>query len=179
MTSPAELESATQPEKLKEAVEDNARKFLVGPIGPELLEGESSFLLATDWLVTGEDSETKVARKTYKDGTVKMFLISKTTKEGRRETVRQEITDENKYLELLEKSKSHLEKMRYEFDYEQNGTVFDVKYDVFSNSDLRILEIDADSEEERNSFELGDFPSELSEVTGDMQYYGYRVASIV
>lgn len=176
MTTLSELENTAQPQP----VEDNARKFLVEPLDSKFLEkAKSAFLLTVDWFETGEDNEVKVAKKTYEDGTVKTYLVSKITKDGSRETVRREITDENEYLKLLEESVCHLEKMRYEFDYEQNGTVFDVKYDVFSDSDLRVLEVDADGEEERNAFELNDFPSELTEVTGEMQYYGYRVASIV
>lgn len=180
MTTPSELENVAQPEKQSQPVEDNARKFRVEPLDPEFLEkAKSSFLLTVDWFEVGEENEVKLAKKTYQDGTVKTYLVSKITKDGSRETVRKEITDENEYLKLLEGSVCHLEKMRYEFDYEQNGIVFDVKYDAFTNSDLRMLEVDADSEAERNFFELSDFPSDLTEVTGEMQYYGYRVASIV
>lgn len=179
MTYSTKPENQSQPGAQKDIVDDNARKFLVKPLDAAFLEkSKTSFLLATDWLETGEDSERKVAHKTYTNGETKIFLISKTTKDGRRISERQPISQEE-YAKLLEESVSHLEKMRYEFDYEQNGTVFDVKYDVFSNSDLRVLEVDAATEEERNSFELSDFPSKLTEVTGEMQYYGYRVASIV
>jgi hypothetical protein len=179
MTYSTKPENQSQPGGQKDIVDDNARKFLVKPLDAAFLEkSKTSFLLATDWLETGEDSERKVAHKTYTNGEIKIFLISKTTKDGRRISERQPISQEE-YAKLLEESVSHLEKMRYEFDYEQNGTVFDVKYDVFSNSDLRVLEVDAATEEERNSFELSDFPSKLTEVTGEMQYYGYRVASIV
>lgn len=179
MTSPFELEVQSEPEKPKEIVEDNARKFLVGPLDSAFLEkSKSVFLLTTNWLVMGEDTETKLAHKAYPDGTVKILLISKTTKDGHRNSEKQEI-DEDEYTKLLEKSVGRLAKTRYEFDYEQNGTVFDVKYDVFSDSNLHVLEVDAPSEEERDSFKPSDFPSELSEVTGDMQYYGYRVTGIV
>ena len=73
----------------------------------------------------------------------------------------------------------HLEKKRYEFEYAQNGITFSVKYDEFATGKFCMLEVDAPSDEERSSFSSGDFPSTLAEVTGDMKYYGYRVAEII
>ncbi len=40
-----------------------------------------------------------------------------------------------------------------------------------------MLEADAASEEEKEFFSPDEFPAELTEVTGDTRYYGYRVAS--
>jgi hypothetical protein len=51
-----------------------------------------------------------------------------------------------------------------------------MKYDEFADDELRLLEVDAASEEERGAFSPSDFPSKLDEITGDMQYYGYRIA---
>jgi len=42
-----------------------------------------------------------------------------------------------------------------------------------------MLEVDASDERERNSFSPDDFPADLEEVTGDIRYYGYRVAEII
>ena len=54
-----------------------------------------------------------------------------------------------------------------------------MKFDAFSKGELYMLEVDAPSEEERNAFKPSDFPFKLTEVTGDMNYYGYRVADIL
>lgn len=56
---------------------------------------------------------------------------------------------------------------------------FSVKYDKFADSKLSILEVDASSEERRESFDPEGFPAELEEVTSDIRYYGYRVAEVI
>lgn len=171
----AEIPTNT-PEK-NETLNDNARKFLVEPIDPQFLtdNNASSFTLIVDWLKTGEDNEKKLAYKNFDNGDIQILLISKITKDGSRTSVKEKITEE-KYAELKSSSVLHLEKKRYEFTYNQNSTPFSVKYDVFAEGELRMLEVDAPSETERDSFNPTDFPTKLAEVTGDMQYYGYRVA---
>jgi hypothetical protein len=166
------------PEK-RETLDDNARKLTVDVIDHAFLEenGASSYTLIVDWLETGEDNERKVAYKKFDNGDIQILLISKVTKDGNRTSEKEKITEEE-YKELVTSSVLHLEKKRYEFIYTQNNIPFSVKYDEFAESDLCMLEVDASSEEERNSFSPGDFPSKLTEVTGDMQYYGYRVAHI-
>lgn len=77
---------------------------------------------------------------------------------------------------MLKRSLIHVEKRRAEFSYEQGGMIFEVKYDEFAASNLRILEVDAATDEQRQSFEpFGG----LHEVTGNIAYYGYRVAQQV
>jgi hypothetical protein len=166
------------PEK-KEKLDDNARKFTTETLTPEFL-GESdasSFTLTVDWLETGEDNEVKVAHKKFDNGDVEILLIAKTTKDGNRTSEKEKIT-EDKYHQLRASPVLHLEKKRYEFEYNQNGTSFSVKYDEFVDGKLNILEVDASSEQVRNSFNPDDFPAELEEVTGDLRYYGYRVAAV-
>ncbi len=164
------------PEK-KESMEDNARKFISAPIEQSFLEANhaSSFVLASDWLITDEESEKKLAHKTYPNGDVQILLISKVTKDGNRVSEKTKIS-EGEYAELLASSVLRLEKTRYEFSLVQNEKPFVMKYDEFVDSDLRILEVDAASEEERGSFDPSEFPYDLSEVTGDQAYYGYRVS---
>lgn len=168
-----------RPEK-NEILDDNARKFIVETITPEFLEtnNASAYTMTTDWLETGEDNEKKLAYKKFDTGDTQILLIEKTTKDGDRTSEKQKITEEE-YTQLLESSLLRLAKRRYEFTYTQNGTSFSVKYDEFAESDLCILEVDATSEEKRNSFRPGDFPVELKEVTGDIHYYGYRVARML
>jgi hypothetical protein len=175
---PAEV-SENRPKK-KEPLDDNARKFIVGIIDSAFLKENraSSFALTVDWLETGEDNEKKVAHKEFDNGNIQILLITKTTKNGNRTSEKKEITEE-KYRELVASSILHLEKKRYEFEYTQNDIPFSVKYDEFASGKLCILEVDASSEEERDSFSPDNFPSRLDEVTGDIQYYGYRVADIV
>lgn len=164
----------------KEILDDNARKFTVDTIDPKFLKEmeASSFTLTTDWLETGEDNEKKLAYKEFDNGDIQILLISKITKNGSRTSEKEKITEE-KYKELLDSSILHLEKKRYEFTYVQKDISFSVKYDEFAESKLCILEVDATNEQERDSFSPGNFPSELIEVTGDMKYYGYRVATVV
>ncbi|MFY9228047.1 MAG: hypothetical protein WAO28_01835 [Candidatus Microsaccharimonas sp.] len=167
-------------EKLKEIVDDNARKFTLETMDPRVFDTSSvsTFLMTTHWLETGEDNERKIVHKKFDSGEVQILLISKITKDGKR-TSEKEVISEEKYAELLGASVRHLVKMRSEFKYIQDDVTFDVKYDEFSDSSLRVLEVDASNEEARNSFDPSKFPSELSEVTGDMRYYGYRVAGII
>lgn len=164
----------------KEVSDDNARKFLVGAIDNQFLSenSTSSFTLIVDWLQTGEDNETKVAYKKFDNGDTQILLISKITKNGSRTSEKEEITEES-YEEHLLSSILHLEKKRHEFIYNQNGIAFSVKYDIFADGELYMLEVDAPNEDERDSFDLNDFPGEMTEVTGDIHYYGYHVANIV
>lgn len=170
---------ARNPEK-KEQLDDNARKFITEVLSPEFLEasGASSFTLTVDWLETSEDTEVKVAHKKFDNGDVQILLIAKTTKDGNRTSEKEKITEE-RYHQLKASPVFHLEKKRYEFEYTQNGTSFSVKYDEFADGKLNMLEVDASSEDERDSFSPDDFPADLEEVTGDIRYYGYRVAEIV
>jgi len=176
------MERQLQPElqKQKEVLDDNARKFTVGTIDPAFLEaqGASAYTLTTDWLETGSDNEKKLAYKEFGDGEVQILLIAKVTKDGSRTSEKQKITKEE-YEALLGSSVLHLEKKRHEFDYVRDDVTFNVKYDEFANSPLRVLEIDAATEKERSSFDPDDFPATLSEVTGKADYYGYRVAGVV
>ena len=45
-----------------------------------------------------------------------------------------------------------LRKKRYEFSYTQNDTSFSLKYDEFAGDKPYMLEVDAASEEEKESF---------------------------
>lgn len=179
MTDTFESEGQS-PEKEKEIVDDNARKFVVGAIDSTFLKNTeaSTFLMTTDWLEMVKENEKKIVRKKFLSGEVTILLIAKTTKDGKRSSQKQEIGEE-KYKELLGASVRQVEKTRHEFDYAQGDIVFDIKYDEFSGSQLRILEVDASSEQARDSFDPNHFPAELSEVTGNIQYYGYMVADIV
>lgn len=167
------------PEK-KEKLEDNARKFTTEALDPRLLDDcdTSSFALTVDWLETGEDNEVKVVLKKFDNGDVQILLIAKTTKDGSRTSEKEKMTEE-RYHQLKASSVLHLEKKRYEFKYSQNNTSFSVKYDEFADGKLNMLEVDASSKDERDSFSPDDFPAKLEEVTGDMRYYGYRVAQVV
>lgn len=164
----------------KEKLEDNARKFTTESLDSKFLQDNhaSSFTLTVDWLETGKDTEVKVAHKEFDNGDVQILLIAKTTKDGNRVSEKEKI-DEGRYKELQAASIQHLEKKRYEFEYKQNGIPFSIKYDEFADNKLNMLEVDAPSEEQRLSFNPDDFPADLEEVTGDIRYYGYRVAEVI
>lgn len=180
MTSLEGLETGKTPEKQKVTLEDNARKFTLAALDQSFLEQQaaSAFLMTTDWLETNEDTEKKLTHKKFINGEVQILLIAKTTKNGSRTSEKEKIT-EQKYKQLLTGSVCNIEKMRYEFEYIQDGAHFDVKYDEFIGSSLRVLEVDAQSEEERELFMPTHFPAKLTEVTGTLEYYGYRVTGIV
>lgn len=164
----------------KEILDDNARKFIVTNSERDFLEENDiiSYDLITDWLGLGEDSEKKLAYKKFDNSDVQILLISKVTKAGNRTSTKEKI-DEVRYSELLKSSILHLEKKRHEFEYVQNDITFSMKFDEFSHSNLLILEADADNEKDRNSFDAAAFPIGLTEVTGDIRYYGYRVADLI
>lgn len=161
-------------------MDDNARKFITQALTQDFLKvcNATSFILTTDWLETDETKEKKLAYKKYDTGEVAILLITKVTKEGKRFSEKNKITDQE-YKRLLLDSMLRVEKRRYEFNYIQNDNLFSIKYDEFINSELKILEVDSDSEEVRNKFDSKNFPVTLKEVTGDIRYYGYRVSSIL
>ncbi len=161
-------------------MDDNARKFITEPLSTDFLKenNATSYILTTDWLETAEDTEKKLAYKKYETGEVAILLISKITKGGKRISEKNKIT-EQEYMDHLAGSILRIEKRRYEFNYTQGGVVFSIKYDEFINSDLKILEVDAGGEQERNAFDPAQFLVPLHEVTGDMRYYGYRVSDIL
>lgn len=170
----------TTPEK-KEVLDDNARKFTLDGLATSFLDDSNteSFVMTTDWLVTDEDSEEKLAYKRFKNGEVKILLIKKVMDEnGKRKSVKEEIS-EGKYEELKATSILQVEKTRYEFSYPNNGTDYSLKYDEFADSDLRVLEVDAKDDAERDAFDKTKFPAVLTEVTGNLDFYGYRVARVV
>jgi hypothetical protein len=177
------------PEK-KDLTDDNARKFTLDTLDVQFLEDHEakSFLLTTDWLEKTESSETKIARKEYPDGKVQILLIQK-FRDGDKTTVppKKQLTEEES-AELLKETPSieHVVKTRHEFAYKQVDPAsplgyieFPMKYDEFADSTLRILEVDAEDDALRESFDKNTFPVPIREVTGDMRYYGYRVAQMV
>lgn len=175
----SEIAARSTPEK-KEILDDNARKFVVESIDTGFLSKNSpfSYLLAVDWLAVGEDTEEKIAYKKFDSGDIQILLISKVTINGSRTSEKKTIT-QTEYEKLLSGSILHLEKKRSEFDYLQKDVQYSLKFDEFAAGKLCILEIDADSAEKRSRFDPSDFPATMTEVTGDMQYYGYRMAEVI
>lgn len=164
----------------KTLLDDNARKFLVAPISSDFLVDNraSSFVLVIDWLEANEDNEKKVVYKQFDNGDTQILLISKVTLDGSRTSVKEPIS-EDEYEKLIALSVLHLEKRRYEFDYVQSGVTYSLKYDEFGDKKLCMLEVDGGDEDSRSAFRSSDFPASLDEVTGDMKYYGYRVADVI
>lgn len=169
----------SSPEKVQ-TLDDDARKFVVGEVNPDFMTQFDvvSYVMTTDWLVTDEDSETKLAHKAFDDGRLQILLISKHTEIGKRTSRKEQISQEE-YDKLLSSSVLRLQKKRYEFEYIQAGITYAFKLDEFADSPLSILEVDANNEVNRSTFDATTFPVELSEVTGKIDYYGYRVADIV
>lgn len=95
-----------------------------------------------------------------------MLLITKVTKDGRRTADKQPITDDA-YREHLANSVQHLEKVRHEFTYRQNDIDYGMKYDVFADQ-AQILEVDAATNTDRESFDVASFPYSLDRIIEDI-----------
>jgi len=164
----------------KEIIDDNARKFIIQPLGEEFLENcaAKTYTLTVDWLVTDENNETKLAYKVFEDGSVQILNITKSTKNSKRATQKEAISKVD-YERKLASTILHLKKERSEFIYVQNGTSFAMNYDIFEDGALYMLEVDADTDEQRIAFDPNAFSEVVSEVTGDLRYYGYRVTSVL
>lgn len=160
--------------------DDNARKFIVAPLDDDfLLDHDAvSFDLIVDWLETNEDREQKLAHKTYNDGSIEIRHITKIVDEAGKRSSTKPLISSDTYKALLTATSVHLEKKRYEFSYTQAGVVFKCNYDEFADSDLRILEVDAQDEQTRQNFDPSQFPATLKEVTDDIQYHGYRITQL-
>lgn len=172
-------ESLPQNTQEVERAPDDARKFIVHEVDRTLLEADEVVrcYFPTDWLETDEDSEKKIVRKTFDDGSIQMLLIAKTTEDGKRHSEKRKLSQEE-YDTLKEHTVLSVEKTRYSFVFLQDGTQFQVNYDEFADSDLKILEVDAKPEELRALFRTELFPGTLEEVAAsDRSYEGYRVAS--
>ncbi len=159
----------------KEVLEDNARKFVVRGISQDLLKDSKSSLLTVNWLETNENDERKIISKEFSDGDKQLLLVSKVSKDGNRISERRKI-DQVEYETLLKQSILHISKRRYEFKVTQNEIVYAIRYDEFQNSELRVLEVDTSKDFDRTKFDPALFPAELTEVTGNLEFYGYRVA---
>ena len=168
------------PHELTKEIPDNARKFTLTDRPDFLSEHDATgFLLVTDWLDMSKDAETKIVRKEFGDGRVQLLLIAKETDaNGNRKAKKAEIS-EAEYLDLLPATKCNVTKQRYEFTFAQDLREFSLKYDVFQDSTLRVLEVDAPDEAQRSLFDPTQFPSELAEVSDGPTYSGYRVAEHV
>jgi hypothetical protein len=166
------------PEKI--VLEDDARKFIVSTIDQDFLKEHTSisFQLIVDWIETDEDSEKKLVHKDFENGEIQTFLVSKVTHNGKRNTEKKKIGQEE-YESLLSTTMLHIEKRRFEFNIVQGDITFSLKYDEFKNGGLCILEVDAGGEGERNLFDVTKFPYQLQEVTEDIRYSGYRIAQII
>lgn len=162
------------------AQDDNARKFITPVLDQQFLTDNSavSYMLIVDYIETVEDSERKIVYRQYDSGVTKILSITKVTKDGSRTAEKKSIT-KAEYDKLLPSSVLHIEKKRNEFAITQNGVEYEAKYDEFSNSSLRMIEVDAASEELRAIFDPTVFHYDLREVTGDVRYYGYHVAEML
>lgn len=170
--------------EVRNGVADDARKFVLPGLSLEYLyeNGAESYMLITNWTETNEDNETKVAYKLFRDNPDQILLIKKAKVDGERTAKKIKISAEE-YEKNLKESKIRIEKERFEFRIFQNGKWFDAKYDEFVGSELRILEVDAKTPEERLAFDYRAFATDLAieikEVSDDKDYEGFRVKKYV
>lgn len=170
---------SSSPEK-RDIKKDDARKFIIGAVNPAFLERHQITVrdLVVDWTEVGGNSETKIVRKTDDRGNVSIWRTTKVKVDGSR-SKKEIAVDPSEYSESVTGSLYHLEKRRYEWRYEQNGTEYLLKYDVFENGLFYLLEVDADTPELRAQFDTTLFMQqeqcELTEVSGSEAYEGYHI----
>lgn len=175
-----ETPATVTPEHANDAIDDNARKFILESLPEEFLDamGASAFDLTSDWIQLGVE-EIKLARKKFDDGRVETLKITKVTDEnGNRTSIKLPIDDEKEYDKGLKSSLRRVVKRRYGFKYTQNGHEYDVKYDVFEGGLLHMIEVEG-TQEERDGFDYMDFMVPLFEVTKDPRYTGSEVVSVL
>jgi hypothetical protein len=168
------IETPSNNPEQKEVVDDNARKFLIEPLNPAFLRGASLVTLTTHFL----DDQKKIVHKDFGNNKIEIWLIEKVTdKDGNRTAERQQMPEEDySYEELYRDSIFTYKKDRFQFNYPaKNGVRFSCNYDKFDGGKLCMLEVDAPSEEARNSFNPGSFPVPLTEVTGAPGYTGSEI----
>ena len=160
-------------------VDDNARKFTLEPLSTGFLDDvrATSFNLTIDWLEMAEETEVKLSRKAYDDGNTQLYRIEKRTVDGNRTSTKVPIS-QDKYDRLLANSVLRIEKRRHEFKYVQGHVLFDMKYDEFKDSPLRILEVEEIEGEKGEHFQPAEFMLPLTEVSDDPQYTGYHIADM-
>lgn len=174
------------PEAEPKPVSDNARKFIVAPVDPELIPENNSFVhdLTIHWVSTEPNFEVKDVKKINArdemDGAI-LRIIKTTYEDGSRETVREPISL-SEFLRTTEQfpDMPHLEKRRTEFFVVQNGKPFLIKYDEFAGNDLRMIEVEIDprthmTEDDLVRFDPNEFFGVEEEVTSDARYKGYRI----
>lgn len=176
----AEVPISSPEKQEKEVVDDNARKFLVEPLSPAFLRGASLVTLTTHFL----DDQKKIVHKAhpksekYPKGKIEIWSIRKVIDEnGNRTAERQQMPEEDyNYEKLYRDSIFTYKKDRFQFNYPaKNGVRFSCKYDRFEDGKLCMLEVDAPSEEARNSFNPDGFGIPLTEVTGVPGYTGSEI----
>ena len=185
-----ELDSPATPERKKEPADDNARKLVLLKIDAEKLTeiGAHTYDMEVQWVDTSEDSESKIVRKrnAYDETDVRTLLIAKSMVDGKRSTHREPVKyeDFSQFRKEYE-GQPYLTKRRSEFMYVQDGVEYALKYDEFKigikpGGGQRLfcmLEVDADSDEQRDKFDPGAFELAqiYAEVTGNPDYTGYRI----
>lgn len=159
---------------------DDARKFVTTSFGDAFLKRHNAetFNLTTDWLFGGDSCEIKIVCRQYSDRGDRYHLITKYADGTTRRSYKLEL-QEKAYLRLTKSSCAHLEKERCEFDFVQDHVPFILKLDRYGVKGYCVLEVDAASRQEadRRSFRPDRFPYELREVSGDLRYYGIRLAT--
>lgn len=97
--------------------------------------------------------------------------------EGGNRTAQKKPISDDDYKRYLEHATLHIEKRRFEFDFALAGITFALKYDEFTDSQLRVLEVGAKTPKDKGSFTPESFPYPLKEVSSDASFTGFRVAT--
>jgi hypothetical protein len=162
--------------------DDNARKFVTVPFSSKFLERQNAieFSLKTDWLFGESACEIKTVCRKQFNTPARYHLITKFSNGANRLSHKLELGKDT-YCRLIKSSCARLEKERWEFTLLQNGVLFSLKYDKFDVGDCYVLEVDAANGEQhaRRAFRPDLFPYKLKEVSGDLKYYGIRMAETV
>lgn len=186
-----------KPEREQKQVDDNDRKFVLTPVedGEFNPVYEKAYDMTTWWLIAEDNREKKLVHKVFHSGVEEYWLITKKTDGKNRKSDKVLLyTDADTdaevdadalkgIMELVGNRDDSSRKARYELSYVQGDIKYNLKYDVFIDSYLRVLEVDSVSKraEERDAFDPRAFEGlfqhsfALEEVTGQAAYTGHNV----
>lgn len=177
-------------------VDDNARKFIVRRLDPEIIatNGTLSYYMDVYWTDISQDSETKFVRKIFrkvkKDDQLLRIRKEKSL-DGRRKSIKTPITqDEFDFVSDLFPGIPGLRKRRTELSVMQGDDEYVLKYDEFTagshfdfgEGTFFMMEVEpptslseTDSEAYLDGFDHTGFFDLIGEVSGEPDYEGHRM----
>lgn len=169
-------------------IDDDARKFVVIQIDPELIasNGIVGYSMDVYWTDTAVDTEAKVVRKVYKDDSKEddiLYIRKRKAADGSRKSVKTPITaGEFEATPLEYPGMPSLEKERTELTVIQDDADYVLKYDELDEGKFFMFEAEppkwigeADKDAYLANFDPSRFFEVIEEVSGNPDYEGFRI----